>query len=227
MSRCTFFSGSAPLARGTRPGSPEEAEQQRFSPARAGNTSCTSTCCGGWAVQPRSRGEHPSLGARFRQYHGSAPLARGTPMSSKRNWSSSRFSPARAGNTRRRHRNPARLTVQPRSRGEHRLRARLTGARHGSAPLARGTPRPLWSNPSPPRFSPARAGNTFPCSVAGWILPVQPRSRGEHASRVWALPLFAGSAPLARGTPGGNDRVRTIELVRSAPLARGTRHAQP
>ena len=176
--------GSSPLARGnTVPGS---AGQERFIPARAGNTqirdmvvlplamapACDST------VHPRSRGEHADrrLPTRSRDHKLAMP---------------SRFIPARAGNTWTKARtsrgNMTPVTcdpVHPRSRGEHLMRF---------IPLARGTPSGP-SCPLPGRFIPARAGNTPACQ------------------RTNALQVN-GSSPLARGTPRPSYGNRTTASI--------------
>ena len=78
MSARTPFTGSSPLARGTRRDRIERARYDRFIPARAGNTRprIRPSSCG--TVHPRSRGEHLFLGALLEAVGGSSPLARGT-----------------------------------------------------------------------------------------------------------------------------------------------------
>ena len=86
--------------------------------------------------------------------------------------------------------------------------------RYGSSPLARGT-RPSHGLRHPRgRFIPARAGNTWARASSAAVVPVHPRSRGEH-SRSWLWKgVEDGSSPLARGTHGSirslRGRVRFI-----------------
>ena len=175
------YRGSSPLARGTQPALHRVPDGHRFIPARAGNTPgrASSTRCP--SVHPRSRGEHVRPGGGLRRVHGSSPLARGTRSAVRGSDRRLRFIPARAGNT------SAAPSCGP-------------GA-NGSSPLARGTPRRGPARPGPKRFIPARAGNTARSRGASRCSAVHPRSRGEHEAARRALVAFAGSSPLARGTP--------------------------
>ena len=133
--------GSSPLARGTRRAELPGRCPDRFIPARAGNTTSSSSAGRTFAVHPRSRGEHPTRVDSTASSSGSSPLARGTRGVHLHDLGAPRFIPARAGNTARLEAQPRALTVHPRSRGEHVLAPvrELLGV--GSSPLARGTPR--------------------------------------------------------------------------------------
>ena len=173
----------------------------RFIPARAGNTVRPALAFLRNPVHPRSRGEHTGHRSVDAAVAGSSPLARGTLLQALCSRSSSRFIPARAGNTSSGtwlRRGPP---VHPRSRGEHSQDDYQTQWSNGSSPLARGTP--LRPRPVLPcsRFIPARAGNTPALWGSFWRSAVHPRSRGEHPWRPWTSGLYAGSSPLARGTP--------------------------
>ena len=225
-------SGSSPLARGTRHLHRFEAEDLRFIPARAGNTTSGAGMSGYATVHPRSRGEHPAPVPYQAVRSGSSPLARGT-----------RPSPGF---------DAFRPTVHPRSRGEHVGPSLIHDHDCGSSPLARGTrcrrmrvlillrfiparagntsartpstsvvtvhPRSRGEHhglrcrpPDVERFIPARAGNT---PVAPLMAPpptVHPRSRGEHALDVTPDPASAGSSPLARGTRPRPPRGRALD----------------
>ena len=152
----------------------------RFIPARAGNTSGTSSPWRNLSVHPRSRGEHRAVRAAAKVSDGSSPLARGTQRQRISGRLATRFIPARAGNT-----DPISGTrgtkpVHPRSRGEHELPLELVRRSTGSSPLARGTR--LYHNcrRSRLRFIPARAGNTSHSLIKKSDSSVHPRSRGEH-----------------------------------------------
>ena len=93
------FCGSAPHARGTRPGHQPTSAYRRFSPACAGNTRAPGQPWGGCTVQPRMRGEHCPIGKLGRSASGSAPHARGTRCRDGAGRCRLRFSPACAGNT--------------------------------------------------------------------------------------------------------------------------------
>ena len=192
--------GSSPLARGTQISNVTGRPSARFIPARAGNTRPPTASPPTISVHPRSRGEHHSAQSRAYPSVGSSPLARGTPGREGQAEAACRFIPARAGNT-----SPSRtphrwMPVHPRSRGEHSRQIWAALYPVGSSPLARGTLRPAPACGCPPRFIPARAGNTRSRQPGRRRRPVHPRSRGEHAQQVGTVMGIAGSSPLARGT---------------------------
>ena len=172
--------GSSPLARGTQLRHALAVLQPRFIPARAGNTWSGSTGRGGDSVHPRSRGEHLVEGSSTRIENGSSPLARGTPLLSRRR--------------------ERRLSVHPRSRGEHPSSGAEKTRPSGSSPLARGTLSGPRLQGLEVRFIPARAGNTSWTWPSASPSPVHPRSRGEHCPRFRTGGTGTGSSPLARGT---------------------------
>ena len=182
--------GSSPLARGTPEPGAAQGRQDRFIPARAGNTSESHPAAPKTTVHPRSRGEHEAHLGELQAAHGSSPLARGTPHRGALHLPAPRFIPARAGNT---SPGPARRCappVHPRSRGEHTARPARARRGPGSSPLARGTPYPRRPDRCHLRFIPARAGNTM-----------------SNIGKAW--PRY-GSSPLARGT----------QVLAQAPSAR-------
>ena len=175
------FSGSSPLARGTRGILPVRPGPRRFIPARAGNTNTTASSRAWRPVHPRSRGEHRAANCCRSRTNGSSPLARGTLPRRGPVADAHRFIPARAGNTAASARSARFSPVHPRSRGEHRTSKAAFSSAGGSSPLARGT---LVFCPLPElveRFIPARAGNTSGSSGCSSAVAVHPRSRGEHA----------------------------------------------
>ena len=172
--------GSSPLARGTPRVAPLELEQQRFIPARAGNTSTAGGPSRSRPVHPRSRGEHGLRRISSHGRAGSSPLARGTLEVVRVPVAGGRFIPARAGNTSRWSRRRGRPPVHPRSRGEHIHYDTVSLHNTGSSPLARGTRRSGCSSTAHSRFIPARAGNTRTCDGVRPTRSVHPRSRGEH-----------------------------------------------
>ncbi len=111
-----------------------------------------------------------------------------------------RFIPARAGNTYTHWRLSVPGSVYPRSRGEHSKRCPHCGQLTGLSPLARGTLRPISHGTRPPRFIPARAGNTAEIQLRLAAVPVYPRSRGEHFLCTSSWINRCGLSPLARGT---------------------------
>ena len=178
---------------------------------------------------------------------GSSPLARGTRARSQRGDRVRRFIPARAGNTSASATRLSATTVHPRSRGEHNAMRAPNSARHGSSPLARGTPGRGSVGIHASRFIPARAGNTSGTCCWRSRRSVHPRSRGEHAPQhLRPQPLFRfiparagntirpGDGPLPSTvhprSRGEHARVRQDRdgYPGSSPLARGTHlHPQP
>ena len=191
--------GSSPLARGTRGGSP--AHRPRHS------------------VHPRSRGEHSIPRCLAAPANGSSPLARGTLPRGSPFLRLERFIPARAGNTTTVLSAARAPPVHPRSRGEHPVPIQRYDVVGGSSPLARGTLSSRQAGTTCPRFIPARAGNTHPVSGNWGISSVHPRSRGEHTTRVWYAGNWSGSSPLARGTHPHSIFLR--DLCRFIPARAG------
>ena len=139
---------------------------------------------------------------------GSSPHARGTHWIDTSRLLTSRFIPARAGNTYCCSACAVVCTVHPRTRGEHRTAASSVCRSGGSSPHARGTRRVMGVGMRFPRFIPARAGNTPGGSGPGCSRPVHPRTRGEHSTATRFTRRPRGSSPHARGTlnrhaPGG------------------------
>ena len=192
--------GSSPLARGARVLGADAVAPERFIPARAGSTQDQNTTAHRDTVHLRSRGEHLSSGDTSICMVGSSPLARGAPRQTNLPPVQRRFIPARAGSTRSTCAIPSATSVHPRSRGEHTSIRPPLMSRPGSSPLARGARGQAGPHPEVSRFIPARAGSTSSGALAGVVMMVHPRSRGEHKHcRVLAdwelrfIPARAGS----------------------------------
>ncbi len=195
------FHGSPPLARGPPQAGGDPRRRPRFTPARAGTTSDRVSSAFPTPVHPRSRGDHTGEGFALVEVGGSPPLARGPPVHPPANPVLRRFTPARAGTTRRPRPSPRRPTVHPRSRGDHTVGYVAALPVSGSPPLARG-PRELMASVGPvDRFTPARAGTTLHLALAFYLRSVHPRSRGDHADTGNQVLAGNGSPPLARGPP--------------------------
>ena len=181
------YSGSSPLARGTRWRAGYWMMSRRFIPAGAGNTAGRSEWRAALSVHPRWRGEHVYSLLKIQIERGSSPLARGTHGTDHPADLRHRFIPAGAGNTSTARWRACSATVHPRWRGEH------------VTPAAKKS-RFTW-------FIPAGAGNTRLLTAGRWCTSVHPRWRGEHARSTWPTRRTTGSSPLARGTPGrGRER---------------------
>ena len=198
--------GSSPLTRGTPLRSYRRPPGVRFIPAHAGNTTAVAEARAGSAVHPRSRGEHIPPPCSACQNDGSSPLTRGTHNGSWMESRCERFIPAHAGNTIRRPVRRSRLSVHPRSRGEHKTKSPKRKPWCGSSPLTRGTHvEPVFMRANQ-RFIPAHAGNTWRWRGRSRAAAVHPRSRGEHNWSWLASSPAPGSSPLTRGTPEGHGQ---------------------
>ena len=172
--------GSSPHGRGTHPLADCAVREDRFIPARAGNTSTTRSLQLQAPVHPRTGGEHGRVSRPGNGRCGSSPHGRGTPLSGHPGFGFGRFIPARAGNTRARAGCIPFPAVHPRTGGEHapsknctirRTVHPRTGGEHSFPSLVIGMPS---------GFIPARAGNTGRSGYRSPETPVHPRTGGEH-----------------------------------------------
>ena len=111
-----------------------------------------------------------------------------------------RFIPARAGNTAFPCLPRYAGTVHPRAGGEHSRASCCAAAWVGSSPRGRGTHDTLETVDDPPRFIPARAGNTHNAKGIRHASPVHPRAGGEHVWNATRTAGISGSSPRGRGT---------------------------
>ena len=205
-----FLAGSSPPARGTHVRRARRQDQDRFIPARAGNTSGLWAYIHRWTVHPRPRGEHGLAGKDNATDIGSSPPARGTPRLTSRAVSIGRFIPARAGNTDDGAPPRGATSVHPRPRGEHPTSVDISIRTFGSSPPARGTLLEVQIVGLGHRFIHARAGNTTESERIVAICSVHPRPRGEHVIRPDEDYIYTGSSPPARGTPSETNGVVTL-----------------
>ena len=173
---------------------------QRFIPARAGNINQISIQQPSSSVHPRTCGEHMLSAASRSTTSGSSPHVRGTFHASRYVAQSHRFIPARAGNMQLKSDVNGRLTVHPRTCGEHRSRVTSSSVVIGSSPHVRGTSSIAFALSAQVRFIPARAGNIVCARLPVRHTTVHPRTCGEHRSRVTVSSVVIGSSPHVRGT---------------------------
>ena len=143
-----WYIGSSPRGRGTHVFGRRRNSDDRFIPARAGNTRRRTASSVTGSVHPRAGGEHlMRLGAVMSRTipAGSSPRGRGTPGLHLRGQAEDRFIPARAGNTHFSVLPLFRPTVHPRAGGEHLKSGKIGRVNVGSSPRGRGT---LFSQPS-------------------------------------------------------------------------------
>jgi len=140
VERGDAWRGSSPRERGTHRGARQPVGANRFIPARAGNTSRSTTKAARLPVHPRASGEHLQDMAISIGEAGSSPRERGTHRRPGRRHLRHRFIPARAGNTQARAGLALRCAVHPRASGEHHHERLFSGHGYGSSPRERGTP---------------------------------------------------------------------------------------
>ncbi len=151
-------------------------------------------------VHPRACGEHDAPRARPCCRLGSSPRVRGTRRQPGPAGRHPRFIPARAGNTAALQNGFGPSAVHPRACGEHSERFNASLPHIGSSPRVRGTRAEGLPDLDPPRFIPARAGNTAGTRLLTAQLPVHPRACGEHSSAFTCSFQPPGSSPRVRGT---------------------------
>ena len=137
----TRMLASSPGGRGTRNSRRAAGRNQRFIPARAGNTQVRSSMVLHLTVHPRAGGEHGIARAIVAAQFGSSPRGRGTPLHGLKPLYRERFIPARAGNTRTIPRMADLVSVHPRAGGEHIVDRPRCPLDAGSSPRGRGTRR--------------------------------------------------------------------------------------
>ena len=130
---------------------------------------------------------------------GSSPLTRGARNGTRRRCFPSRLIPAHAGSTWSQVQQIAGMRAHPRSRGEHKSKAKAPVFRVGSSPLTRGAPVATVSRSPGVRLIPAHAGSTPTPVTLDKGCEAHPRSRGEHAGGSLIDELRKGSSPLTRG----------------------------
>ena len=136
----------------------------------------------------------------MRAYGGSSPHTRGTYHISTWTGPRLRFIPAHAGNISPSAKPTIRMTVHPRTRGEHPTCPGSNGRTVGSSPHTRGTFDNGLGARFPGRFIPAHAGNIPVTDCHLSKNTVHPRTRGEHTNPTRNDQLLTGSSPHTRGT---------------------------
>ena len=151
--------GSSPRTRGTAAASMVRADEERFIPAHAGNSSGRAYASGCGPVHPRARGEQALAPFASSARRGSSPRTRGTEAGGLCPGRYHRFIPAHAGN-RKLMRCAHRATpVHPRARGEQCVLLSVPSCLSGSSPRTRGTVARQQFAAHARRFIPAHAGN--------------------------------------------------------------------
>ena len=219
---CIITAGSSPRVRGTDQARFRHGQQQRFIPARAGNSLVSMAELIAEPVHPRACGEQTGgllLRGLFRNRFipaacgeqldtdghtqaitGSSPRVRGTALRDLKPVVCRRFIPARAGNRRLSRPLRSSSSVHPRACGEQAHSTRVFASRRGSSPRVRGTASKDPALINDVRFIPARAGNSAGLSGKTSPASVHPRACGEQTVRQRNRSLGVGSSPRVRGT---------------------------
>ena len=217
------YYGSSPRVRGTGCHRPDRCRVRRFIPARAGNRTARRTTSPASSVHPRACGEQAFRSSPAAFATGSSPRVRGTVPRHRHGRDRRRFIPARAGNSAAASTATADHLVHPRACGEQGCFSCSARRSRGSSPRVRGTAHVAHRLRVPPRFIPARAGNSWCRSRSLRAVPVHPRACGEQASIAsWKSGAF-GSSPRVRGTV--RPRVPDRRRGRFIPARAGNRCA--
>ena len=192
--------GSSPRVRGTGRELRLHADQRRFIPACAGNSSRLMRLSVRNPVHPRVCGEQlEKLSGRF-TIAGSSPRVRGTGHRKQQGKPFIRFIPACAGNRSDKASRSQSASVHPRVCGEQMSSPCGVAPASGSSPRVRGTEKPAYDQPKTYRFIPACAGNSRSMSSSVRPAPVHPRVCGEQIGMIPPPSTTHGSSPRVRGT---------------------------
>ncbi len=175
--------GSSPRVRGTDGEIIHPLANQRFIPARAGNSDACYPQSAPQTVHPRPCGEQMQKLDYSRISYGSSPPVRGTDFFHCFWAFPTRFIPARAGNSRKKLEMMADRAVHPRPCGEQDDLANIPEGATGSSPPVRGTGIQSLLCGDKRRFIPARAGNRTGRSGLLPVCSVHPRPCGERSRR--------------------------------------------
>ena len=189
-----------PARAGNTPQAGRPDRRRRFIPARAGNTYRVNVPVPAESVHPRACGEHPIASETFASTNGSSPRVRGTHACSRFCFPRSRFIPARAGNTEAARSASSIVRFIP-ARAGNTMSKRYGRTIQTVHPRACGNTKLRNSGEARPRFIPARAGNTLGDIWRDLPLAVHPRACGEHSVGQSAMLWGFGSSPRVRGTP--------------------------
>ena len=192
--------GSSPRVRGTVQGPVPSVLNDRFIPARAGNSDRPVTQICPCTVHPRACGEQVREYCASYPTIGSSPRVRGTGRCTCRRAFLLRFIPARAGNSLGDESRLCCVAVHPRACGEQFGPRDVVCADIGSSPRVRGTGETLREYELETRFIPARAGNRGSPRPFRGRITVHPRACGEQQRGRKNMKLSNGSSPRVRGT---------------------------
>ena len=126
---------------------------------------------------------------------------------------------ASCSNSRRARELVPRISVYPRTRGDHMIAATAPSPSFGLPPLTRGSPLAGRLVPRVDRSTPAHAGITRSRPRRGPSPRVYPRTHGDHTGNIEHWVFFHGLPPPTRGSPC--DGLLPSGLLRSTPAHAG------
>ena len=133
---------------------------------------------------------------------GRSPRTRGSPCISGRTREGPGSIPAHAGKPPRWCFRKLRARVDPRARGEARVRQRMSRHPTGRSPRTRGSHSKPTVRPAGKGSIPAHAGKPSRANPVLDGIKVDPRARGEAFKTVYDARKAAGRSPRTRGSPG-------------------------
>ena len=172
---------------------------ERSIPARAGETKEGKSAAGLCQVYPRTGGGNYGKIVGARPSRGLSPHGRGKLIHKRTPAPGTRSIPARAGETRRRHRRYLWRRVYPRTGGGNGLGFSSPRRFGGLSPHGRGKPAHHHRLPVRGGSIPARAGETVSVSNIGREVVVYPRTGGGNPGRRGRRGSGGGLSPHGRG----------------------------
>ena len=148
-------------------------------------------------VHPCAGREHPSVNSRRQGYSGSPLRGQGTLGQPPLFQLTTRFTPARAGNTPPIGNGCCAPPVHPCAGREHVCRCGIRSPWGGSPLRGQGTPQDHATSQEPSRFTPARAGNTVRRSAGRSAVAVHPCAGREHIPA--SVPRYGNAGSPLRG----------------------------
>ena len=213
--------GSPPRVRGTGPPTMSISYHKRITPACAGNSNISATCCISGRDHPRVCGEQYFVWMEDGAADGSPPRVRGTAYAVNFGLMPMRITPACAGNSLSMRGNGQGRQDHPRVCGEQLRSSLWPGMKSGSPPRVRGTVVLRPSVCRGYRITPACAGNRRWAAALRAKLGDHPRVCGEQKTSGGKAVDIEGSPPRVRGT--GTDIDHPGSRRRITPACAGNR----
>ena len=167
-------------------------------------------------------GEQPPNRRQRKPLKGSPPRVRGTEGRFLPSKTTTRITPACAGNSVSPRSKPFVLKDHPRVCGEQLVPANISSHFVGSPPRVRGTVASAGNQSSNLRITPACAGNRIQFAHRNDHTKDHPRVCGEQTTRPWTMRATKGSPPRVRGTDEAEEVHTSKEGI--TPACAGNRY---